>query len=220
MLADRQQQCKLKFRTFYLISFPLKRKLMSTPEKVAKPRKNSAFQHLMTVHWWMAACYLMLFTTGPLMAPLPREFFIRDPMYDFHKLMGTLTIAILTWRILTLLRVWWKKYTRHFPKFTLQWMKKVALYGFLYMFMWAVPVSGIFFSGSYPIKDIHFFWVIKLPDLFGQNSNLLRMGGNIHFWLSYAFLAFIILHSIDQWKVVRANWRRFIGFIQGKQRKS
>ena len=192
---------------------------MTAPAKVAKPRKTSAFQHLMTVHWWMAACYVILFTTGALMARLPREFFIRSPMYDFHKSMGALTMALLTWRILTLLRVWWKKYTRRFPKFTPLWMRKVALHGFLYVFMWAVPVSGFFFSNSFQSNNVKFFWVVTLPDLFPQNSDLVGLGRNIHFWLGYAFLAFVILHSIDQWKVVRANWRRFVGFIQGKQRQ-
>jgi cytochrome b561 len=42
------------------------------------------------------------------------------------------------------------------------------------------------------------------------------LGRNLHFWLSYSFLAFVLLHTIDQKKVVRANWRRFRQFLKSK----
>jgi len=48
----------------------------------------------------MAACYLVLFTSGAFMTQLPRELFIRNLLYDFHKSMGVLVMALLTWRIL------------------------------------------------------------------------------------------------------------------------
>jgi hypothetical protein len=38
----------------------------------------------------------------------------------------------------------------------------------------------------------------------------------LHFWLSYTFLAFVVLHSIEQRKVVRANWRRLGQFLKSK----
>ena len=85
-----------------------------------KSRVNSAFKDLMSVHWWMAACYLVLFVTGSFMARLAREVPIRSPLYDFHKSIGILTMALLTWRIITLLRVWWRKYTQRTPKLTAQ----------------------------------------------------------------------------------------------------
>jgi hypothetical protein len=37
-----------------------------------------------------------------------------------------------------------------------------------------------------------------------------------HFWLSYTFLAFVLLHTIEQRKVVRANWLRFRQFLRSK----
>ncbi|TAH20652.1 MAG: cytochrome B, partial [Oscillatoriales cyanobacterium] len=85
-------------------------------ETVKKPRLNSAFQRLMSVHWWMAGCYLILFVGGTFMARLPRTEF-RGLLYDFHKSIGVLTMALLTWRILTLIQVMWKKYAKRLPKF-------------------------------------------------------------------------------------------------------
>lgn len=182
---------------------------MSTHQAVSRPRVNSAFKHLMQIHWIMAACYLVLFVVGILMPRLPEELVVRDPLYDFHKSIGALVMALLTWRILTLLRVWWRKYTRRSPQFSRQWWTKFALHTVLYGFMWAVPTSGFFLSNSYQNGNVTFFG-IPLPDLFPQNSALVELARSLHFWFAYTFLAFIVMHILAQKKVVQANWRRFL----------
>ncbi|MEG4305257.1 cytochrome b [Microcoleus sp. D3_18a_C4] len=188
-------------------------------QPAAKPRLNSAFKQLMSLHWVMSACYLVLFITGTFMAQLPRELFIRGPLYDFHKSVAVLTMALLTWRILTLLRVWSKKYTKRLPKFTKEWYKNLALHATLYVFMWLVPVSGFFFSNSFKSNNVKFFGLV-LPDVFPQNSAMVELGRSLHFWLAYTFLAFVILHILEQKKVVRANWRRLTNFVSTKFPKS
>ncbi|MEL7246645.1 MAG: cytochrome B, partial [Cyanobacteria bacterium J06573_2] len=52
------------------------------------------------------------------------------------------------------------------------------------------------------------FFGITVPDLFPQNSALVDVGRSIHFWLAYTFGAFIILHAVDQRKVVRGFFKR------------
>ncbi|MFM9265592.1 cytochrome b [Tychonema sp. BBK16] len=188
---------------------------MSTLKPAAKPRVNSAFKQLMSVHWVMSVGYLVLFVGGTFMARLPRELFIRGPLYDFHKSVGVLTMALLTWRILILLQVGWKKYMKRQPKFTKEWYKKFALHASLYVFMWQVPVAGFFFSNSFRSNNVKFFGIV-LPDVFPQNSAMVEIGRSLHFWLAYTFLAFVILHILSQKKVVRANWRRLVNFIQTK----
>jgi cytochrome b561 len=179
-----------------------------------KPRLNSAFQRLMSVHWWMAGCYLILFVGGTWMAQLERNSF-RGTLYDFHKSIGVLTMALLTWRILTLIQVMWKKYTKRHPKFSLQWLKNFTLHMFMYVFMWTVPIAGFLFSNSFRSNNVKFFGLL-LPDFFPQDQAMVDAGRALHFWLAYTFLAFMILHTIVQWKVVKANWRRFAGFIKTK----
>ncbi|MGB7893206.1 MAG: cytochrome b [Microcoleus sp.] len=188
---------------------------MTTLKPAAKPRLNSAFKQLMSLHWVMSACYLVLFISGTSMAQLPGELSIRGPLYDFHKSVGVLTMALLTWRILTLLRVWWKKYTKRLPKFTKEWYTNFALHATLYVFMWLVPVAGFLLSNSYKSNNVKFFGII-LPDMFPQNSAMVDLGRSLHFWLGYTFLAFVILHILDQKKVVRANWRRLANFVRTK----
>jgi cytochrome b561 len=181
----------------------------------ARSRSNSAFKRLMSVHWWMAICYLILFPLGTFMAQLPREVTFRSSLYDFHKSVGVLTMALLTWRILVLLQVWWKKYTKRSPKITADWVKTVALHSSLYLFMWAVPVAGFLLSNSFKANNVKFFGIL-IPDIFPQNEAMVEVGRSSHFWLGYTFLAFIVLHGVAQWKVVKANWRRLTGFVKTK----
>ena len=181
-------------------------------EASRRPRLNSAFLRLMSVHWWMAACYLLLFIGGTWMAQLPRTP-IRNSLYDFHKSVGVLTMALLTWRIMTLLQVVWKKYTRRAPRLSSQWIRNVALHTLLYLYMWAVPVAGFLLSNSYRANNVKFFGM-GVPDLFPENQAMVEVGRSLHFWLAYTFLSFIVLHMLVQWKVLRANWRRFGGFLR------
>jgi cytochrome b561 len=106
--------------------------LLQTATK--KPRLNSTFQRLMSIHWWMAGCYLILFVVGTFMAQLPRND-LRNILYDFHKSIGVLTMALLVWRILTLIQVVGKKYTRRLPKLSLEWLRNFALHTLMYVFM-------------------------------------------------------------------------------------
>jgi len=181
-----------------------------------KPRTTSAFKHLMSVHWVMAALYFVLFATGTFMAQLPREVSFRGSFYDFHKSLGILVMALLSWRILVLLRVWWKKYTKRLPKFSPEWFGKVALHTVLYFFMWVVPVTGYFLSNSFKRGNVKFFGLL-MPDVFPQNAANVDLARGLHFWLGYTFLAFVVLHMVAQWKVMRANWRRLVKFFQKRQ---
>ena len=179
----------------------------------SKPRLTSAFQRLMSIHWWMALCYLALFLGGTFMARLDRAVFFRGSLYDVHKTIGVLTLVLLSWRILVLLQVWWKKYSKRMPKFTRKWWQNVALHSGLYVFMVAVPIAGFLLSNSYKANNVEFFGLV-LPDLFPENKAMVEVGRSLHFWLAYTMLSLIILHTALQWKVVKANGRRFLGFLQ------
>ena len=173
-----------------------------------KNRLNSAFKQLWSMHWWMAACYLVLFVGGFGMVRSPEDTPLQGNLYSFHKSVGALTMALLTWRIFILQRVWWRKYTHRLPKFTSEWIRTFLLHTAIYVFMLAVPLSGFFLSNSYRNNNVSLFWLITLPDIFPQNSAVVELGRSLHFWLAYTFLAFIMVHIIDQKKYVRSLWRR------------
>ncbi|MEO1145621.1 MAG: cytochrome b [Cyanobacteria bacterium J06638_22] len=180
-----------------------------SPPSAEKPqsRLNSAFKQLWSIHWWMAACYLVLFVIGFGMVRMPGGAPFRGDAYTLHKSLGVLTIALLTCRIFILQRVWWRKYTRRLPKINGEWMRTFLLHTAIYIFMLAVPVSGIFLSNSHGSGNVPLFWV-TLPDIFPKNAAVTGLARDMHFWIAYTFLGFIVLHVVDQKKYVRSIWRR------------
>jgi cytochrome b561 len=189
--------------------------LLQEPQ-TKKPKFNSSFQRLMSVHWWMAGLYLILFMGGTFMSRLPRSEF-RGMLYDFHKSIAVVTIILLVWRVATLIQVLLKKYRSRLPKLSNQWVKSFVLHTFIYGFMVGVPITGFFFSNSFRANNVSLFGLV-LPDIFPENKDLVQIGRSLHFWLAYTFLALISLHLTSQWKVAKANWRRLVGFIHVNRR--
>ncbi|MBE9136536.1 cytochrome b [Nodosilinea sp. LEGE 07088] len=181
-----------------------------TASQTPKPRlrMNSAFKQLWSIHWWMAGCYLLLFVGGFSMVRMPEDTILQENAYTLHKSLGSLTMALLTWRIFWLQRVWWRKYTHRRPLVDGEWMRTFLLHTAIYVFMLAVPISGFFLSNSYQSGNVPFFWVATVPDLFPQNAAVVDLARDLHFWIGYTFLAFIVLHAIDQKKYMRSLWRR------------
>jgi cytochrome b561 len=172
-----------------------------------KSRPTSAFKQLWSMHWWMAACYLVLFVGGFGMVRMP-ESALQGNAYTLHKSFGALTMGLLILRIFILQRVWWRKYTRRLPKPTGEWIRTFLLHAAIYVFMLAVPMSGFFLSNSYQSGNVSFFWVATLYDIFPENAAVVEWARSLHFWIAYTFLGFIVLHAIDQQRYVRSLWRR------------
>lgn len=187
---------------------------MTRAQPTAK-RKANAFQNLMSIHWLMAFCFLILFTLGVLMVRLPEGIAIRNFAYATHKSFGVLILGLLVARIFLLLRVSWKKYSKRLPKTTPAWAKVFALHSTLYIFMLAQPLSGRFLSNSNASGGVPFFWMTA-PDLFPENAGVVELARSLHFWLACTFAAFIGLHVWKQQKVVRAYWRRASAFLKAR----
>ena len=156
----------------------------------SKPRLTSAFQRLMSIHWWMALCYVALFLGGTFMARLDREVSFRGSFYDAHKMIGVLTLALLGWRILVLVQVWWRKYSKRWPELSGKWWKNVALHSGIYLLMVAVPMAGFLLSNSFKANNVIFLG-LTLPDIFPQNKEMVEIGR------SSAFLACLSIPRLD-----------------------
>ncbi len=185
---------------------------MSKTQPITR-RKANAFQNLMSIHWLMAFCFLILFTVGIPMVRLPEDIALREFAYATHKSVGVLILGLLVARIFLLLRVSWKKYSKRLPKMTFAWAKVFALHSALYIFMLALPLSGLFLSNSYQSGGVPFFWMTA-PDVFPENAAVVELARSLHFWLAYMFAAFIVLHIWQQKRVVRAYWRRTRAFLE------
>lgn len=191
---------------------------MAVTQGRQKGKKKTTAQRLWSLHWIMTAFYLLLFVGGAYMTDLPREVSYRGSLYDFHKTLGVIVMSLLLARIFVLLRVLQHKYRRRQPKRTNDWWQTFALHSALYCFMLLVPLSGYFYSNSSGYDVTIVGTNIALPRLFAENKTLAEIGGSSHFWLSYTFLAFIILHTVAQKKYLRATLRRFYKAATGATR--
>jgi cytochrome b561 len=183
------------------------------------PRRNSIFKQLMSVHWWMAMFYAILIVSGIAMEKLGELPTLRNLFYAGHKSFGVLVIFLLLWRLYLLVRVWGKKYSKHLPKFTSNWYFKTGLHTVLYALMVVVPVSGYWLSNAYRANNVSLFG-IPMPDLFPVNSEARDVAGATHGISSKIFAALIVIHAIAQYKVIRANWRRFTDWLSNRRAKA
>jgi cytochrome b561 len=176
-------------------------------EATPKIRQNSVFKQLMSMHWWMALCYLLLFPSGIVMSKLEGEVSYRELLYAAHKSFGVLVLLLLVWRGYLLFRAWGKKYSKHFPKLTGNWYIKTALHSLLYVMMVVVPLTGYWLSNAYQANNISLFG-IPMPDIFPVNSDVVSSAGMAHGVTSKMFALLILIHILAQRKFVKASVRR------------
>jgi cytochrome b561 len=162
----------------------------------------------MSLHWWMAICYLLLFPSGIIMAKLGDKINDRELLFAAHKSFGVLVLLLFGWRVYLLVRVWGKKYSKHLPKLTVNWYFKSGLHTLLYLMMFVVPLSGYWLSNAYQANNISLFGV-PMPDIFSVSSDAADRADVAHSTTSKALAILILIHLIAQRKVVNANWRRF-----------
>ena len=178
---------------------------ITTITDVKPRRKNAAFRQLMFLHWIMAPCFLLLYGTGVIVPRLPKQATVAAMIPFLHQSFGILVIILLIARIFLLLRLIRHKYSR-LPKITLLWLKKLVLNIALYLFMLLVPISGLLFRNLEGI-DTTFFGIF-VPSFFSKDERLVELARNVHFWASYLFLSFIILHLLAQQNFIRTIWNR------------
>ncbi len=173
---------------------------------------SNVFKQLMSLHWWMAIGYVLLFHSGEMISKAQAEVSDRELVLAVHKSFGVLVLILLGWRVYILLRVWGRKYHQHLPKLTGNWYFKTSLHTILYLLMFAVPLSGYWLVNVYHADNISLFG-LPMPDLFPVNGSAIAQASAAHSQTSRAFKVLIIIHVIAQYKFVRASWRRFSGWV-------
>ncbi len=184
--------------------------LITAPEKPR--RQNAAFKHLMMLHWVMAAFIVLLYVTGifvarPVQAPLLTWL---TPF--LHQSLGMLLLMLLIARIFLLLRVFGQRYSRRSPKFTFNWLQTTILHSSLYFFMLVAPVSGFLLRNFAGVNTT--FFGIHIPPIFALNKHWIELTRSTHFWSSYIFLAFILLHILTHWRLIWKNAKKGFSSFQ------
>jgi cytochrome b561 len=142
-------------------------------------------------HWLVALMIIGAFTMGVVMTDMPGITPTKLKYYSWHKWAGVTILALATVRLL------WRLTHRApaYPATMPGWQKLGAnlLHALLYVLMFAVPLSGYFYTlaAGYPVV---YFGVLELPVLIGPNPELKPILKGLHYWLNMTLAASVALH--------------------------
>lgn len=145
------------------------------------------------LHWLMAVLLIALIVLGLYMSSLPDVGFNKDKilLVLYHKEYGILALGLavvrLAWRVGNVLPA----LVEQLPG----WQKVAARFVHLcfYGFMLGLPISGWLMSSAAGIPVYAFGF--RLPDLIAHNEYRFQLLIEVHKWLGYALIGFILLHA-------------------------
>jgi cytochrome b561 len=142
-------------------------------------------------HWLIALLIIGAFTLGLVMTDIPGITPTKLKYYSWHKWAG---VTILT---LAALRLLWRLTHRApaYPATMKGWEKTAAhgLHSLLYVLMFAVPLSGYFYTLAAGVPVV-WFGVVELPVLIAPNPELKPVLKALHYWLNMGLAAAVGIH--------------------------
>ncbi|MFL6657937.1 MAG: cytochrome b [Massilia sp.] len=142
-------------------------------------------------HWLIALLIIGAFTMGLVMSDMPGISPTKLKYYSWHKWAGVTILGLATLRLLWRLGHKAPPYPANMPGW--QQTAANALHGLLYVMMFAVPLSGYFYtlSAGFPVV---YFGLFELPVLMAKNDALKPVLKEVHFWLNMGLAAMVALH--------------------------
>ncbi|MFZ6768688.1 cytochrome b [Undibacterium sp. Di26W] len=142
------------------------------------------------LHWLIALLIVAAFALGTVMTDMkfsPTKL----QYYSYHKWLGVTVLALVAIRLLGRLFGKAPPYPANMGK--LQAQAANATHILLYILMFAVPLSGYFYTlaSGYPVVYLGLF---QLPVLMGPNPELKETLKELHETLNYVMLALVLLH--------------------------
>ncbi len=147
------------------------------------------------IHWITAFIILALLAVGLYMGSLessPQKILI----YNLHKSFGLLVLALVFVRV-----VWHliHKKPKSLPthKKWEVWLSH-SIHGFLYILLFALPISGWVMSsaGDYNVK----LFFVNMPDIVSKNEGLYETAEEVHEILAWVIIALVGLHVLGALK--------------------
>ncbi len=143
------------------------------------------------LHWLIALLIIGAFSMGLVMTDMPGITPTKLKYYSWHKWAGVTILALASLRLLWRLTHPAPAYPASLPA----WQQGAAnaLHGLLYVLMFAVPLSGYFYTlaSGYPVV---YFGLFELPVLIDANPTLKPILKALHYWLNMALAASVALH--------------------------
>jgi cytochrome b561 len=143
------------------------------------------------LHWLIAVLIIGTFTLGLVMTDIPGLTPTKLRYFSWHKWAG---ITVL---LLAALRLLWRL-TRRAPAYPATmpaWQQRAAhlLHGLLYVLIFAVPLSGYFYTLAAGVPVV-WFGLFKLPVLIEADPVLKVTLKAVHYWLNMLMAGLVGLH--------------------------
>ncbi len=142
------------------------------------------------LHWLVGAMILVSFGVGLYMTGLkfsPEKL----KLYNWHKWAGVsifiLVVLRSAWRLTHAAPTLppmpaWQRFAAH------------ASHVLLYVFMFAIPLTGWLMSSAKGFQTVY-FGVLPLPDLLGKDEERGELLELVHRWLNYSMMAVVAAHA-------------------------
>lgn len=142
-------------------------------------------------HWLIAVLIVGAFTMGLVMTDIPGITPTKLKYFSWHKWAGVTILLLAALRLLWRLGHAAPAYPAAMPRW--QQSSANALHGLLYVLLFAVPLSGYFYTLSAGIPVVY-FGLFKLPVLIDADPALKPLLQGLHFWLNMSMAGAVGLH--------------------------
>ena len=142
------------------------------------------------LHWLIALLIFVAFPLGLYMSDLKLSP-TKLQLFSYHKWIG------VTIFVLAIIRLIWR--ATHTPPAlpdSISRMQQIGshiVHGFIYVLLFAVPISGWLMSSAKGFKTV-WFGVLPLPDLLGKDKALGDILEGVHQSLNYILLLLVVMH--------------------------
>lgn len=143
------------------------------------------------LHWLVALLIISAFALGITMVDIPGITPTKLKYFSWHKWIGVTVLALAAVRLL------WR--LAHpapaYPQLMRGWEKAIAhaVHGVLYVLMFAVPVSGYYYSLAAGVPVVY-LGIVELPVLMAASQEWKPILKQLHYVLNMTLLAVVVTH--------------------------
>ncbi len=147
----------------------------------------------MLLHWLIAVLIVAAFALGVTMTDIPGLTPTKVRYFSWHKWLGVTVLGLVCVRLLWRLR----HAAPAYPVGMAKWQQTAAsaLHSVLYVLMFAVPVSGYFYSLAAGVPVVY-LGLVQLPVLIEPNPELKVLLKGVHYWFNVTLLVSVCGHVL------------------------
>jgi len=145
------------------------------------------------LHWIIALLIISAFIIGLTMVDIPGLTPTKLKYFSWHKWLGVTVLGFACLRLLWRLSHPAPAYPAYMPR----WQQSAAhgLHGLLYLLIFAIPISGYFYTLSAGVPVVY-LGLFPMPVFMAPNPELKPLLKLVHYWLNMTLLAAFCLHVL------------------------